>query len=111
MLNFSMNWNGKLDWKMFTTIRLWTADKLIYYKRVKNEEKPIPISINKKVYCHGYLFGIRVMPLNKIPEYIKQMDTGLSAEEFDKLMEKMYGKKDEWNQGNTLMIILIMVRT
>lgn len=108
MVNFSKNWNKKLDWGLIPTVRLYSVDKLLYYQGIK--DYPTQIQLNNKKIHTGYLWIIKKMKLKNIPHYIKIADTGLTPPDFDDLMAKMYSKKSTWKGQDTVMLVLVFVR-
>jgi len=108
MVNFSKNWNNKLDWGIIPTWRLHSQDKYFYYEKLQHKLQNI--NINGKIIHQAYLWDLKVMKLNEIPDYMKIADTGLTPKEFDDLMEKMYSKKPGWHGAETLMIGLFFIK-
>ncbi|MFI1771019.1 ASCH domain-containing protein [Thalassobellus citreus] len=85
VINFSTNWNNKLDCKCFTTIRLKNSNK---YKL--NHE--YPILLNRKLVKRAEIIDIKTIFFNQIDEYIARLDTGYSAYETKEILKKMYSK-------------------
>lgn len=86
-INFSYNWNNKLDCKAYTTFRLYNPSKYvvgdIYQIRLK--DKPVHQAL---------LVDIRRMSLDKVNEFIAHIDTGYSLDEFRNIVRKMYTGAD-----------------
>ena len=82
-LEFSYNWNGKLNGKAFTSIRLWNEKKY-----VQGREYVVYL----KDFRRGRvkLISIKRMRLNNINEHIARLDTGYSAIECRDIIRKMY---------------------
>jgi len=72
-INFSKNWNKKLDCDFFTTIR--NVEKASYYQlRVKEK---FEVRVNRKRYCDAILKDATVIKFNEVktPELFV-IDTG-----------------------------------
>jgi len=84
-LNFSYNWNKKLDCKMFTTLRLSNrfsvGDKV--FVTLKNIE-----------HCNAICRGKKKLFMKDINEFIAGIDTGYSVEECQDILKKMYSTVD-----------------
>lgn len=109
MVNFSKNWNNKLDWGLISTVRLYTVPKILYYEKIQGQ--PTQIQLNNKKLHNGYLWIIKRMLLKNIPYFVKIADTGLTPLDFDELMRNMYCRKPEWKGEDTCMLVLIFVRS
>lgn len=107
MVNFSKNWAGKLDWGIFTTVRLDEEDKYYYYFDRKGQK--LPIEINYKKIGEAWLWDVQRRKLKNIPDWLKTADTGLAPADFDKLMEKFYCKNPSWKGEDTVMLLLLFV--
>lgn len=85
-LNFSTNWNNKLNCRCFTTIRLHNPKK--YF-----------IGAVFSVFLKGILkgraevIGVKICTIKDISEYVARLDTGYSAEECQKMLREMYKNK------------------
>lgn len=109
MVNFSKNWNNKLDWGIIPTWRLHTPERLEYYKKGIGGKHIIKL-IGKQ-YCRAYLWQVTPPTrLKDIPNYMKVADTGLSPKEFDNLIESFYSKKPQWKGGDTELIGLFYIK-
>lgn len=99
IINFSYNWNKKLDCNCFTTIRLENYNKyktgLSYQIHLKNEFIKV-----------GKIVEIKVFPLDKINEFISRIDTGYSKEETIKIINRMYPDTIN-NIDKSFMLILL----
>lgn len=91
-LNFSTNWNSKLNCQCFTTIRL------------HNPKKYFP-GARFNVYLKGHfkgsaqVIGVKICLLKDVSEYVARLDTGYSAAEFKKIIQTMYkGKPIAWER-------------
>lgn len=86
-INFSTNWNKKLDCSAFTTIRLRNDNK---YKAKEHYE----LNLNKKFIGTGFCIDIKHFWLKDINDFIAYLDTGYDKEEFKEILKKMYPKVD-----------------
>lgn len=87
-LNFSYNWNNKLECKAFTTIRLSS-------KYNKNEK--VIVQLNKVDKFEARIVDVRHFKIDKINEFVAMIDTGYSAAETKDILKKMYSKKNiDW---------------
>ena len=96
-INYSHNWNGKLDCDYHTTIRKYTEDKYKYYYNsigetfevfLKNEKKTIAKLVTVHKFNRNDLTG------NTILKILVTLDTGLVIDEAIELLDK-FGCKDE----------------
>lgn len=98
VINFSYNWNNKLDCKCFTTLRLSNHNKyrtgLEYEVHLKNQR-----------IKNARIVEIKVFTLDKINEFISRIDTGYSKEETIKIINRMYPDTIN-NVGRSFMLIL-----
>ena len=83
IINFSTNWNNKLDCIAFTTIRLKNSTK---YQIGKEYEIHLKNTLKKRARIEG----IKLIYFHQINEYIAYIDTGYSSEEEKKIIKKMY---------------------
>ena len=98
-LDFSNNWNGKLNCFSFTTIRS-NSNK---YK-IDDE---VVVRLKNIIYCKVILIKIRTLSINEIiEEGIHITDTGLNNHEFYELLKSFYSKKIWWKNKETKMNIL-----
>ncbi|HDZ61144.1 MAG TPA: hypothetical protein ENH46_05550 [Candidatus Pacearchaeota archaeon] len=73
-IKFSHNWNGKLDLRVFTTIRGWTSDKEKYYENLVGYD--FEVLLKGKLKCIVELQKVEVFEFSDIPMGLKMMDTG-----------------------------------
>jgi putative sterol carrier protein len=85
-IRFAENWNGKLDKKVFTTIRRSDKEKFEYYLR--NLEKEFQVKLKDQDYCKASLFGVWYGKFEEIPESVLLEDTGLTLEKSISLFNK-----------------------
>jgi len=82
-INFSYNWNNKLDCKAFTTLRLSSRKK---YK----------IGEDYSIYLKGEfvkdakIVDIKTIWLHEINDFIAYLDTGYNKEECTNVIKTMY---------------------
>ena len=105
-INFSKNWNKKLDCDYFTTIRLYTKEKIDYYVEHYENGTLWGVNLKENLFCHAKLVDLEVRLLKDIPAWMCFIDAGMNLSAFHKLMEAMYRRKPEWNGQYTRMIIL-----
>ncbi len=82
-INFSKNWNGKLDKEEFTTIRTWSP-------KFKTQE----IFLNKRFLFEAEILEIIDGCFKDIPKEVVESDTGMSHEKSKDMFERMYGRED-----------------
>jgi hypothetical protein len=99
-LEFSYNWNNKLNCKAFTTLRLYNPDK-------HRTGTPLEIFLKGADLGTGSIQGVKPMMLNDINEYIARIDTGYNREECINIIKRMYPKVDFSKQQ---MVLLLVVR-
>ncbi len=99
-LNFSFNWNNKLDCKAFTTLRLSDRFKM-------GDE--VEVLLNKKpIEGRHFVSGIKTLRLEEINTYIAYLDTGYSAGECKEILQKMYKKKNiDWTTQNIYFYLIV----
>lgn len=83
IINFSTNWNNKLDCKCFTTLRLKNPKKYQLNKQYL-------INLKKNPIKKAEIIGIKTIFFKDINEYIAHLDTGYSLEETKNILLKMY---------------------
>lgn len=89
-LNFSYNWNNKLDCKAFTTLRLSDRFKI-------GDEIEVTL---KGIKREGTFFVMekKYLKLESISNFIAYLDTGYNSAECKKILQRMYSKKKvDWN--------------
>lgn len=90
-LDFSYNWNNKLNGKAFTSIRLWNENKYevgnVYEIRLGNAKKG-----------SARLISMKRIRLNQINDHIALLDTGYMANECVEIIKTMYkNKRIDWD--------------
>lgn len=103
-LNFSYNWNNKLDCKSFTALRL------------KNDRKYI-IGSEMEVYLNADFKGIfriitaKHLKIFEINEFIARLDTGYDRNECIKTIQTIYKNKSiDWNKQELSLILLVKIK-
>lgn len=86
-INFSFNWNGKLNNKAFTTIRLHNPKKYRVGELYNIHLKGIPQGTAE-------LKAITVLKGRQFNDYISYMDTGYSRSEMMDILKRMYPKNE-----------------
>lgn len=98
-LNFSYNWNNKLENTAFTSIRLYQPEKHFVGNQVN-------ISLKGHSRGTGVLKGVKPMYLHQINDYIAYLDTAYDAEECKKIIRRMYSSVDFENKQIVLLLIV-----
>lgn len=83
ILNFSHNWNNKLNCKSFTTIRLENSSK---YK-VGNV---FDVHLKKQSIKKVMVLEVKPFFLRNLNEFMANLDTGYSSPETKEILIKMY---------------------
>lgn len=99
-LEFTTNWNNKLDCKCFTTIRIYNPAK--HFRGNKFE-----VYLQKQFKTNAYVIGTIVAKLEELSDYVCFLDTGYSKEETTAIFRKMYPKTDFETQK--ICVILLRV--
>ena len=86
-INFSYNWNNKLDCKAFTTLRLSNRNK---YKIGET----YAVNLKSKFIKNAQIIDIKTIWLHQINDYITYLDTGYNKEECINIIKKMYKSVD-----------------
>ena len=98
IINFSYNWNNKLNCKAFTTIRLKNVNKYQIGKEYN-------ILLKKQLLKSAIIEDIKTIYFNQINEFIARVDTGYSAEETKNILKKMYSKINLETQPFSLILL------
>jgi hypothetical protein len=83
-LDFSTNWNNKLELAYFPTYRVDSGKYVTIGQHYFVKLKTNPLGIVK-------LIETRSIPPDKITDFMAFLDTGYNAEEFHKILLSMYG--------------------
>lgn len=86
-LDFSTNWNNKLDCKCFTTIRVFSS-----FKHYKGNEFAVFLKTQTK--GKAVVLDSWRIKINELTDYVCYLDTGYSREETINIMKKMYPRID-----------------
>lgn len=107
-LNFSHNWNKKLDCDCFSTIRLWNPAKHFEGKEVEVYDN----STTPGRYKGRAVYAIvSEFTLNQLKPAAAMLDTGYSIEETRNILRTMYHKKvDNVETARFAYIILKKVK-
>lgn len=97
-IDFSDNWNNKLDGKACTTFRLKSAKYMDKEELFLSYFKNLP----RKVY---ELVDYKILKLSQVNEWITYLDTGYNLEDFKKVVNKMYKTPPE----DTEFILMLLV--
>ncbi|OAE94002.1 hypothetical protein [Flavobacterium psychrophilum] len=97
-LEFSTNWNNKLDCKCFTTIRIYNPTK--HFNGNKFE-----VFLQKKYKAKVEVIALSLIKLNQLSDYVCYLDTGYSKEETIEILKKMYPRIDFKNQHLTILLL------
>lgn len=91
-INFSYNWNNKLECKAFTTIRLHNSKK---YKVGELYSIRLQTSKGVELKGHAEIVDIKTISFDQINEFIAHLDTGYNAKETKRILLKMYKTKNK----------------
>ncbi len=98
-LNFSYNWNNKLDCFVFTSIRLATGK----YRLGETYQ----VFLKGSHYCNVKLIDVAVITLDKLKPWIAYLDTGYDLKEAKAIIQKMY---PDVNWNTQLVAVLLFKR-
>ena len=97
-LEFSTNWNNKLDCKCFTTIRIYNPAK--HFK-----ENSFEVFLKNKYVGKVSVLSVGIIKINDLTDYICYLDTGYSRSETIAILQKMYPRIDFKNQHLAIMLL------
>jgi hypothetical protein len=97
-LDFSANWNNKLDCKCFSTIRIYNQAK--HFKG-----NQFDVFLNKKYKNKVIVLGTIITKLNELSDYICYLDTGYSREETIAILQKMFPRIDFKTQKICILLL------
>jgi hypothetical protein len=86
-LEFSTNWNNKLDCKCFTTIRLFNQSKHF-------RGNQFDVFLQKKFKGKAIVLGITIAKLEQLNDYVCYLDTGYNRLETIGILRKIYPRID-----------------
>lgn len=96
-INFTSNFNNKLDCQCFITIR---SD---YYNDIK-VGSICQIALNKNVLYNAQLLAVKPFKLGSLNEFVSCLDTGYSVAETIAMIRKMYNNKITLNDTMYLLL-------
>jgi hypothetical protein len=98
-IDFSYNWNNKLNCKCFTTLRL------------KNEKYKVgnvyEITLKGGTMFFAKIIAIKTLKISHINDFIAAIDTGYSADEMKQLIKTMYKNKVKDIDNQDFVLILL----
>lgn len=97
-LEFSTNWNNKLDCKCFTTIRLFNPTKHFKGNR-------FDVFLQKKYKAKVEVLSVGVIKIDSLTDYICYLDTGYSKLETIQILNKMYPHIDFQKKPLTILLL------
>jgi len=99
-LNFSFNWNNKLQNRAFTTLRL--SDKY-------NVGDELTVNLKKeKLEGTYYILDKKVLLLENINKYIAYLDTGYNPSECKLILQRMYKSKNvDWSKQKIYFYLIV----
>lgn len=97
-LEFSTNWNNKLDCKCFTTIRIYNVSK--HFRGNQFE-----VFCKRKFKMKAIVLGTIITKLDQLSDYVCYLDTGYNKEETTAILKKMYPHID-FKQQKVCIVLL-----
>jgi hypothetical protein len=97
-LEFSTNWNNKLDCKCFTTIRLFNPAK---HFRGNHFE----VFLQRKFKSKALVLGITITNLEQLNDYVCYLDTGYNRIDTINLLRKIYPRVDFEKQKICIILL------
>lgn len=103
-IEFSHNWNNKLNCTAFTSLRLYNPVK--YALGVE-----YTVLLRGVVKGKAKLIGAKSFYIDKINDYIARLDTGYDTDECKKLLRDMYkAKQVDWNTQRLMLLLFQYVK-
>lgn len=97
-LEFSTNWNNKLECKCFTTIRI--------YKQTKHfRGNQFEVFLQRKFKTKANVLGTIITKLDQLNDYVCYLDTGYNKEETTAIFRKMYPHIDFKTQKICILLL------
>ena len=87
-LNFSYNWNNKLNCKVFTSLRMTNRFDIGDRVEISLKDKPLGVGIVK---------GKKSFLIDGINDFIAYIDTGYNRDECIKMLKRM-NKISDWSK-------------
>lgn len=103
-INFSKNWNNKLDCEFFTTVRPVEG---------KSEYTPgetVEICIDHKLFSKAVVWVDYITRIKNVNTIVSHIDAGLSPEKFYELIKEIYGNESFWKDKDTYVHMLLLKR-
>lgn len=82
-IDFTYNWNNKLDCKCFTSIRVRNDKKFIIGENYM-------IFLNDKFLSDATIVDIKNFKIENLNNFMAHIDTGYSIDQTIKILQKMY---------------------
>lgn len=110
-INFSNNWNNKLECDCYTTIRL-TSDKYVFGRAYQINRTKKTKAGTEKTYLHdAVIAAMHVMTIDKITNFMAYIDTGYDAVQCRDIIRKMYKYSNiNWNTQTISFILLRKIK-
>jgi len=101
-LDFSTNWNEKLNCKFFTTLRLMNTEKYFYGAKFN-------VFLKGKFLKSVEVESVRSITIDEINVFIAGLDTGYSVKETQDILRKMYSKAN-WETQRLHLVLLKTIK-
>lgn len=99
-LEFSTNWNKKLDCNSYTTLRL--ANPARYYCG-----RQFSVYLDGKYIHKAEVTDVKTLTISQINEWIARLDTGYSRQDCMTLIQKMYSRQPiDWEVQPLNLVLL-----
>jgi hypothetical protein len=103
-INFSYNWNNKLNCDAFTTLRLRDDSK--YFAGAQGEAY-----LKNELVSAVMIVAIKHFTIDKINEHIARVDTGYPREKAIAIIKTMYKNRNlNWETQRLSFIMLIKIK-
>lgn len=103
-INFSYNWNNKLDNLAFTSIRLRNDEKY-------HIGKTFEVVYQKMGKGAHEIRAIKHLKLDEINEFIARIDTGYSSAKAINILKTMYKNKNiDWDRQQLSLLLLVKLK-
>ena len=96
-LDFTYNWNRKLDCDMYTTIRI---NQTKFYAG-----NQFNIRLKKADHHRAEVVEVKTFALDKLNAFMAGIDTGYSVEECKQVIRRMYGEK-----ADSLVYVFVLLK-
>lgn len=98
-INFSTNWNNKLDCQAFTTMRLYNAKQHYAGRKVK-------LKLKGHDRGNGRIEAVKAFHIDKLSPYISYLDTGYSVDDCKNILKRMYSNIN-WDTTQLALILIV----